>query len=141
MPYSSDYFKTRFTPESAADYRTLQDMVENGSVCLLTAYATTGEVWSDEKNEKADTLLYKDLCNILPTPPMRITGYNPNTAHSERGWAITLPLDESIVLANKYRQDAIYYIADDILWIHDSTDDDDRAPAKVGAFMERVDSF
>jgi hypothetical protein len=51
---------------------------------IITAYATTGEVWSDAENEAADRALYAELCRQSQMI-RRITGYSPSTGHAEPG--------------------------------------------------------
>ena len=56
---------------------------------ILTAFATTGETWSAERNLRANELLRAELqgrgCWMVEA-----TGYSPEDGHAEPGWAIEL---------------------------------------------------
>jgi hypothetical protein len=102
---------------------------------IITAYATTGETWSDERNTQADNELYQELLRLGHTP-IRITGFDPESGHGEPGWAVDLPEEEALTLGRTFRQDAIYRVDGDVLtvahcslptvWVH------------VGTFHERI---
>ena len=51
---------------------------------LITGYATTGEIWPEERNQKANAKLEQQLsasgCWMTP-----VTGYSPTTGHAEPG--------------------------------------------------------
>ena len=50
---------------------------------IITAYATTGEEWSDVFNEQEDERLQAYLLSRFSCVK-RITGYSPSTGHSGR---------------------------------------------------------
>jgi hypothetical protein len=102
---------------------------------IITAYATTGEVWSDAENEAADRALYAELCRQSQMI-RRITGYSPSTGHAEPGWAVALPFDTACEIGFRYRQDAIYFVSRDVLAV--SYCDARRNPAEIGPFSPRV---
>ncbi|MFN6115842.1 MAG: DUF3293 domain-containing protein, partial [Flavobacteriales bacterium] len=81
---------------------------------IITAYATTGETWSDERNTEADQRLHAELL-LRGCTPLRITGYDPATGHAEPGWAVELPLDDALVVGRAYLQDAIFAVRGDAL--------------------------
>lgn len=124
------YFTIRFRTESIVD-----QWPEH--FFIITAYATTGETWSDERNSQADNELHQELLRLGHTP-IRITGYDPESGHGEPGWAVELPVEEALSLGRSFRQDAIYRVDGDVLtvahcsppvdWVH------------VGIFRERIRS-
>lgn len=102
---------------------------------IITAYATTGQTWSDERNVEADALLYAELlqrnCN-----PIRIVGFDPETGHSEPGWAVDLPPDEAQAIGLQFLQDAIFLVEGDVLLVARCVVG---SPwVTVGAFRERL---
>lgn len=102
---------------------------------IVTAWATTGENWTDAQNRAADQALELELrqtgCWLR-----RITGYSPTTGHAEPGWAVALPMDQACDVGLKFRQDAIYIVrSDDLLVTHC---DDRRKLVPVGPFRERI---
>lgn len=106
-----------------------------GSFVIITACATTGEQWSQEHNASADARLAAEL-RQADRHPLRITGYSPRTGHAEPGWAVPICVSAGCALGRAFRQDAIYWVEDDALWVvlcaHGER-------ALVGAFRERVD--
>lgn len=102
---------------------------------IITAYATTGEKWSDAENEAADRALHAELCQHSQSV-RRITGYSPSTGHAEPGWAVTLPFDTACEIGLRYRQDAIYFVSQDVLSV--SYCDSRRSLTEIGPFSPRV---
>lgn len=124
----SPYFETLFRRESNwADWPP--------SFCIITACATTGESWSEERTRIADCDLKSDLqrrCLWI----RRLTGYSPTTGHAEPGWAAELGFDVACDLGRKYLQDAIYFVERDSLYV--SYCDNRRKLTFVGEFRCRV---
>ncbi|HQZ29952.1 MAG: DUF3293 domain-containing protein [Verrucomicrobiales bacterium] len=122
------YFVTHFRcpelPESWPD-----------EFAVITAYATTGESWTAEENEEADRHL-KEALEATALSPIRITGYSPDTGHSEPGWAVALPLEAACDLGVQFKQDAIYWVSGNQLSV--TLCDDRRALVPVDTFRNRV---
>jgi hypothetical protein len=106
------------------------------SFVIVTAYATTGEQWSDEENERADEALRRRL-NELDVWITRITGFDPDTRHAEPGWAVDIDLATGVGLGREYRQDAIFHVEGDRLQVVSCAE---QRVAAVGSFRERVDA-
>lgn len=102
---------------------------------ILSGYATTGEVWTPERNAVADQTLGQELA-AQGGWVSRITGFFPETGHAEPGWAAALSLETGCDWGLRYLQDAIYYVEGDTLWV--SHCDHRRRLVPVGAFRERV---
>lgn len=102
---------------------------------IITAYATTGEAWTNSENEAADKRLEAKL-RQQESWLRRLTGYSPVTGHSEPGWAVALSFEVACNLGQQFRQDAIYYIVGDVL--HVSFCDQRRAQVLIGPFRSRV---
>jgi hypothetical protein len=122
------YFETRFRTETPVnDWPTI--------FAVITAYATTGETWGEEKNRTADALLTSEL-RARGVWMARLTGYSPRTGHAEPGWAVALPFEAACDLGQKFRQDAFYYVQGDELFV--SFCDARRGLTAVGRFRERL---
>jgi len=102
---------------------------------IITAYATTGETWSDERNVQADRELHQELLR-RGCAPIRITGYDPESGHGEPGWAVALPLDEALELGRTFLQDAIFLVQGDTLLV--AKCNSPWTQQAIGAFRERV---
>lgn len=124
----SEYFETRFRcDDPVGDWP--------AEFVIITAYATTGEDWPEERNRRADQQLEAEL-RRRELWVCRVTGYSPTTDHAEPGWATDLPLDAACHIGRAYLQDAIYHVAGDIL----SVTRCDHLPelVLVGTFRDRL---
>ena len=102
---------------------------------IITAFATTGERWSEEQNKTADQKLYQELKKYGEWLT-KIEGFTPRTDHSEDGWAACMSLEEACEIGLKFKQDAIYHINNDILSV--SFCDQRRDLVRIGSFSERL---
>ena len=101
---------------------------------IISAYATTGETWSAERNREADERMHAEL-RRRGHAPVRITAYDPVSLHAEPSWAVAMPVDEALALGRDFLQDAIFLVQNDRLTIAQC---DSRRTWEVGAFGERV---
>lgn len=122
------YFETRFEWQEAGNNWPAE-------FAIITAYATTGEIWPDSKNQAADRQLEAEL-HKQPHWLKRITGFSPNTGHAEPGWAVEISPQAACDIGQRYKQDAIYYVIRDILYV--SFCDERRALLEIGSFRERI---
>lgn len=124
----SEYFNVRFRSDNI-----VSDWPEE--FVIITAHATTGEKWTDDENESAGRELedvLKSKCNWVEG----VTGFSPDTLHAEPGWAATIPFNEACDIGYRFKQDAIYFIKDDELFV--SHCDERRELVKVGVFSDLV---
>ena len=122
------YFETKF--ECAEEWTDWPD-----EFAIITAYATTGEDWSDAENQAGDTRLEAHL-REQGLWVRRVTGYSPSIGHREPGWAVYLGFKAACDVGLRFKQDAIYYVAGDILSV--SFTDSRRALVRIGSFRQRV---
>lgn len=123
------YYQTRFKPD---DLPTSLP----GTFAIITAFATTGEIWTDSENAAANAALRAEL-EMSDRLLGSLTGYSPDTGHAEPGFAASLPFAEACDLGLKFKQDAIYYVDSGIL--HVSYCDQRRRSDPVAAFLDRLD--
>jgi hypothetical protein len=102
---------------------------------IITAYATTGEAWSDQQNKAADAALEQRLKESFNCV-IRVIGYSPQSGHSEPGWVVNSSWSQACILGTQFKQDAIYYVFNNILTV--SYCDERRKEVYVGKFLERV---
>ncbi len=102
---------------------------------IITAFETTGEVWTPERNSDADRQLQGEL-DAWSVWHRRATGFSPSSGHSEPGWAAELPFEDACDLGLKFLQDAIYYVEDDRLFV--SYCDKRRQRMPVDVFQNRI---
>jgi len=91
------------------------------SFAILTAYATTGETWTDAQNKEADQKLEAEL-RKAGYRLHRISGYSSDLKTYEEGWAVVMDLKPAWDLAVKYKQVALFYYQDDELLLVYSKD-------------------
>jgi len=126
-PFPPVYFDVRFRATGPAAWP--------ARFVIVTAWATTGERWTDAENHRADAALLGPILELGATP-IRVTGYGPATGHAEPGWAIDLDPDAALRLGREFRQHAIYAVDDDVLRVLRCAD---ARAATVGHFRERLD--
>jgi hypothetical protein len=110
-PYEEEYKSTVFQYQDfPADWPS--------SFAILTAYATTGETWTDAQNKEADQKLEAEL-RQGGHRIHRISGYSKDLKTHEEGWAVVMDLKTAWNLAVKYKQVALfYYQNDDLLLVY-----------------------
>jgi hypothetical protein len=81
---------------------------------VITGFATTGEIWSEEKNQAADSALQAELV-ALSIWSCRVTGVSPDGRHREPGWAADIDLSAAQNIGAAFKQDAIYWVDGDNL--------------------------
>jgi len=113
-PYEEEYKSTVFQYQDfPADWPK--------SFAILTAYATTGETWTDEQNKDADQKLEAEL-RKAGHRLHRISGYSSDLKTYEEGWAVVMDLKTAWDLAVKYKQVALFYYQNDELLLVYSKD-------------------
>ena len=106
------------------------------SFAIITAHATTGEVWTAEDNNAANETLRAELergGQLIGT----ITGYSPITQHAEPGYAAALEFEEACKIGVRFKQDAIYYVSSGTLFV--SHCDHRRSLKPITQFSKRAD--
>ncbi len=124
-----EYFKTRFRVE-----RDVSAWPEG--FAIISAFATTGQQWTDAENDAADRRLENEL-RYAGIWYARITGFSPETGHAEPSWAVEMGFQEACGIGERYRQDAIYYVEGDALYV--SYCNAHRALIPVDSFRSRID--
>jgi hypothetical protein len=102
------YLDTRFKRDLENDPKFDKLEVFPDQFAIITAYATTGEEWSDVKNSQEDERLKAYLQSRFSCVK-RITGYSPSSGHSEPGWLVNCSFDEGCDVGLSFKQDAIYW--------------------------------
>jgi hypothetical protein len=129
-PLHPAYFEVRFSGEVLPDHWPDQ-------FAVITAYATTGEQWIAAENQAADQQLLQRI-QERGVWYMRLTGYSPQDGHAEPGWAVAFQLAEARHVGLEFRQDAIFWISNDELWV---TRCIEQSPlVRVGLFRKRLAS-
>lgn len=122
------YFETHFRPA----YQIVSWPEE---FVIISAYATTGEEWSRERNEQADEGL-RDELEELGVWHERVEGFHPVTGHTEPSWAAAVPFKVGCELGLQFGQDAIFHVHQDLLSV--SRCNEERTLVPIGSFRERT---
>lgn len=101
---------------------------------IITAWATTGERWTADRNRMADERL-RQLLLGRNLPHARITGASPDGQHAEPGWWVETDREDAVQIGRAFLQDAVYWVEADALSVHSCRD---HRSAPVGPFAERV---
>ena len=104
---------------------------------IVTAYATTGENWTDMRNAAANERLRCEL-EQRGIWMRAVTGYSPSDGHAEPGWAVELGETEALALGRAFLQDAIFVVRRGELFVRSCAEDGEER--SLGQFSGRVDS-
>ncbi len=104
---------------------------------IISAFATTGETWSAERNADADERLHAELLR-KGLAPIRIIGYDPTTGHAEPGWAVEMIVEDALDIGCAYLQDAIFAVNEDALFVYRCAEP--RECVRVGDFRVRTNT-
>lgn len=124
-----EYFETRFRVASPPPEWPSE-------LAIVSAFATTGERWTEEENARAHHELEREL-RQRSVWMREVTGFSPRTGHAEPSYAIEIPLADARELGQRFRQDAIYYVQADQLFV--TSCDPPLELVHVGRFRERVE--
>jgi len=102
---------------------------------ILSAFATTGETWTDERNDAADQALGRELRGRGWLA--RIVGYSPSSGHAEPSWAVEMPIRQAREVGSRFKQDAIFAVRGNRLRVIRCGES--CLSAVVGSFLERLD--
>jgi hypothetical protein len=125
------YFETRFRTQEPVP-RWPREFV------IVTAYATTGDLWPHQRNVDANRKLEAELREGRQWHHP-VTGYAPATGHEEPGWAVELGVAVGTGLGRRHLQDAIFHVHGDLLRVV-PCESGARQPAFVGSFRQRLDN-
>lgn len=141
--FHPEYLKTRFQFETYSLNNPRVDLFGGDaaknhlpdSFAIISAFATTGESWTDEESEAADKNLFDSLS--LMGHPIRVIAYSTDIGHREPSWCIELSWNSACDIGLKFKQDAIYYVRGTRLFL--SFCDDKRILIDIGSFHEHLD--
>ena len=110
-PLLSEYYQTKFD---------IHDFQGNWpqAFAVITAFQTTGETWSAEKNESQNAMLHQELSDGQKWI-QKVTGHLGS--HAEPGWTVEMSFEEACRMGAKYQQDAIFYIENGELFVASCT--------------------
>lgn len=123
------YFKLRFRGP-------WPDRRHPDEIAIITPYATTGETWSEERNQAADLKIENEL-RETGLWMRRLIGYDPATSHEEPGWAVEMGFEAACDLGGRFKQDAIFWVSGNRVWVAKCGPDGERA--EIGTFSDRFD--
>ena len=103
------YLKARFRADLAPEGITQ-------SFCIVTAYCPFDEQVTDEENKTFNQALKTELENADPVH-FPVTGYAPDSDHTEPGYGIICDRAIAIRLGQQFRQNAIFSVYDDTVYL------------------------
>ena len=91
------------------------------SFAIVTACNPEGEDHPTAENESFNAMLKEEISNRFDakTPLFKITGHSECGSHEEPGWGIECSLDEAIELGALFKQEAIFWISEERLYLVD----------------------
>jgi len=76
---------------------------------IITAWAPTGEKWTQARNREADLRLRRHLVR-LGLRPVRVTGASPDLVHREPGWMVPVDPAAAVEIGRKFLQVAVFHV-------------------------------
>ncbi|MCL2917934.1 DUF3293 domain-containing protein [Shewanella litorisediminis] len=119
----------------SASFLLTQHLSPHAHFAIITAYNPLGELLDACQNRLLDRQLLRDI-EALGVPYRALIGTNDQLSHMEKSWAVFLEQEDSIRLAHKYRQNALYYVMQDELMLLPCRMGS--APQTLGSFRSRV---
>jgi len=105
------------------------------SFVVVTAWETTGESWSRERNEAADEALRQALERV-GLRHHRVIGASPDLVHQEPSWAVDMSKESADELAEHFLQVAFFAVERGQLFVVPTGLPDAAVP--LGPWAERV---
>ena len=104
---------------------------------IITAYNPLNNLLSSNDNIARNEILNKELVANYSWV-YQINGFDKETEHKENGFMFDAKsLDSACDLGEKYSQDAIYFVIDDILYVSKCSKNL-RKLIEVGSFLSRI---
>lgn len=101
---------------------------------IVTAYNPNGKPHPLGENQKFDNALETEL-KLKNIWHWRVNGASPDLSHVELGFAIKVSLEEALIIGSRLKQEAIFWIEENILLIV-SCDSDEKQ--NLGAWTPRL---
>ncbi len=127
--YPPECFETRFRVEHPFGWG-------GNDFVIISACASAGTERDSVREAVDDARLHAEL-TAFGCSPQRVTAYSPSTGHVRSGWAAPIGEIEAVRLGARFGQDVIHVLRRGTLWV--AACRDERAPAPVGPWTERVD--
>ncbi|KMT63800.1 DUF3293 domain-containing protein [Catenovulum maritimum] len=83
---------------------------------IITACNPNGVILNHSENSLKDKMLQSDILS-LNVPYRSITGCSANFCHKEKSWIVAIEKAEAIKLADKYQQNAIFWVEANQLYL------------------------
>lgn len=93
-----------------------QPLSANLDFAIVTAHNPLGQICSSGQNSTLDRMLQNDII-ALRVPYRCLLGCDATKSHVEKSWALAVDKDVAIRLAKQYRQNALYWITNDKLYL------------------------
>jgi len=96
------------------EFLLMQNISPAASFAIITAHNPRGKLLSRCQNRLRDRQLLADI-EALGVPYRALVGASPDLSHKEKSWAVFMDASTIMTLAEKYQQNAIYYVEQDKL--------------------------
>lgn len=116
-------------------FRLQEPLDPGGTFSIVTADNPRGEISDALVNRRAERALFQEL--LLWCKPSRLQGCSPDGGHCESSFAAPITRRQARALAERYRQNALYYVEKGVLYLVPCRTDD-RRQERLGLFAERV---
>jgi hypothetical protein len=114
------------------------------SYAILTAFNPNGVSPHDDLeeskrlNKSYHLALFQDLSEIDNNSVFEITGCSPDLRHKEIGWGANISFQRAFELAQKYKQEAFFWVLDGQLHLVDARKSSNSPPELIGPICDRI---
>lgn len=119
----------------STEFLLTQQLSPFSQFAIITAHNPQGRILTACQNRLRDRALLRDI-ESLGVPYRAMIGASRDLSHMEKSWAVFLSREDSLALARRHQQNAIYYVAENQLELLPCLMQ--ATPAQMGAFSERV---
>lgn len=136
--------------DTFALYRQTVFLVENVHIskyknyAILTAFNPNGIAphdnlkESERLNKSYHLALFQDLSEIDNNTVFEITGCSPDLSHREVGWGANISFQHALELAQKYQQEAFFWVQDGQLYLVDARSGGSSSSELIGLITDRI---
>lgn len=135
ITYMESHFEQLWSCYQSTEFLLTQPLSSVSRFAIVTAHNPQGELLSPCQNRLLDRKLLADI-EAMGVPYRALIGTNSTLSHMEKSWAVFASEEESLELALKYRQNAIYYVVQDELLLLPCLME--REVVSLGSFRARV---
>ncbi|WP_372871393.1 DUF3293 domain-containing protein [Shewanella sp.] len=135
LTFMNSHFEQLWQHYQSTEFLLTQQLSLSSSFAIVTAHNPEGQILTSCQNRLRDRALLRDI-ESYGVPYRALVGASNDLAHMEKSWAVFLSKADSLALARRYQQNAIYYVIQDQLELLPCVAE--ATAVSLGSFSKRV---